>query len=292
MKRLPKSGSKIQVLLNAGDGSQMPAQISICPLAKQASKTANIGMVVTDMTEARRNEEKLRVLTHRVVQVQELERESVALELHDTITQMLCGVLVRSQVLVDKLPALNEQAKAEAIKLHLIIGKTVEEVERISHNLRPSVLDHLGLIAGLHDTSKEFANRTGVSVKMVCVELTPRLSADTELALYRILQETLKNVEKHARACRVTVNLTKRGDIVQLTIIDDGIGFNPDHRPARQKGKGGFGLMGMRERAISVGGDLKVKSMRRNGTEIEVRIPMPPSATVATGLARKLKPQG
>jgi two-component system, NarL family, sensor kinase len=279
MKRADKSGSKIQVLLNAGDGSQMPVQISIRPLAKNGFKSATIGMVVTDMTAARRSEEMLRDLTHRVVQVQEAERGRVALELHDTITQMLCTVLVRSQTLVDKLPASNKPAKREAMKLHKIIGKTVEEVERISRNLRPSVLDHLGLVAGLHDTSTEFANRTGVSVKLVCVKLTVRLPADTELALYRILQETLKNVEKHARARHVTVHLTKPGDFVQLTINDDGMGFDPDHHPARRKGKGGFGLLGMRERATYVGGVLKVKSVRRSGTEIEIRIPLPPVVT-------------
>jgi PAS domain S-box-containing protein len=279
MKRADKSGSKIQVLLNAGDGSQMPVQISIRPLAKNGFKSAPIGLVVTDMTAARRSEELLRTLTHRVVQVQEAERGRVALELHDTITQMLCGVLVRSQTLVDKLPSRNKPAKQEAKKLREIIGKTVEEVERISRNLRPSVLDHLGLVAGLHDTSTEFANRTGVSVKMVCVKLSVRLPADTELALYRILQETLKNVEKHARAHHVTVHLTKPGDFVQLTINDDGMGFDPDHHPARRKGKGGFGLLGMRERATYVGGVLKVKSVRRSGTEIEIRIPLPPDVT-------------
>jgi signal transduction histidine kinase len=200
----------------------------------------------------------------------------VAHELHDTITQMLCGVLVHAQVLVDKLAPRNEQAKNEAMKLHKLIGKTIEEVERISHNLRPSVLNHLGLVAGLHDTSTEFAHRTGVSVKIVCVQLKTRLPADTELALYRILQETLKNVEKHARARHVTVCLTKLGDLVQLAINDDGIGFDPEHQPARPEGKGGFGLLGMCERAISVGGSLKVKSGRRVGTEIEVRIPVPP----------------
>jgi PAS domain S-box-containing protein len=279
MKRADKSGSKIQVLLNAGDGSQMPVQISIRPLAKNGFKSASIGLVVTDMTAARRSEEMLRDLTHRVVQVQEAERGRLALELHDTITQMLCGVLVRSQTLVDKLPSRNKPAKQEAKKLREIIGKTVEEVERISRNLRPSVLDHLGLVAGLHDTSTEFANRTGVSVKMVCVKLTVRLPGDTELALYRILQETLKNVEKHARARHVTVHLTKPGDFVQLTINDDGMGFDPDHHPARRKGKGGFGLLGMRERATYVGGVLKVKSVRRSGTEIEIRIPLPPGVT-------------
>jgi len=106
------------------------------------------------------------------------------------------------------------------------------------------------------------------------VKLTTRLPADTELALYRILQEALKNVEKHAHARQVTVQLTKLGNIVQLTIHDDGMGFDPDHQPVRRKGKGGFGLLGMRERAAYVGGILKVKSIRRAGTKIEVRIPL------------------
>jgi two-component system, NarL family, sensor kinase len=279
LKQADKSGSKIQVRLNAGDGSQIPVHISIRPLAKNGSKMVTFGMVVTDMTEARRTEELLRALTHRVVQAQESERGRVALELHDTITQKLCAVLLRIQTLADRLPERDGLAKAEAMKLLEIIGTTVEEVERISRNLRPSILEHIGLVAGLHDTSAEFANRTGVSVKLVCVELTPRLPADTELALYRILQETLKNVEKHARARHVTVHLTNPGDTVQLTINDDGMGFDPNHHSARRKGKGGFGLLGMRERASYVGGTLKVKSVRRAGTEIEIRIPLPPSAT-------------
>jgi PAS domain S-box-containing protein len=292
MRGLSKSGSKFQVLIKACDGSQIPAQISVRPLVRNGSGQTTIGMVVTDMTEARRNEEKLRVLTHRVVQAQELERARVALELHDTITQMLCSVLVRSQVLVDKLPVRNEPAKAEAVKLHATIGKTIVEVERISHNLRPSVLDHLGLVAGLRDTSKEFAHRTGVTVNMVCVKLTPRLPINTELTLYRILQEALQNVEKHARASQVTVCLTKKGHVVQMTVHDDGIGFNPVKSPVGRKGKGGFGLPGMSERAISVGGAFKIESVRRTGTKIEVRVPLPSRAKVANGAARKLNTRG
>jgi PAS domain S-box-containing protein len=281
LQRTVSSSAKIQVLLEAGDGSQMPGLLSISPLARNGFKRVTFGIVVTDMTEARRSEELLRTLTQRVVQAQEAERGRVALELHDTITQMLCAVLVRSQTLADQLPARNRPAKGEAIKLHEIIGRTVEEVERISHNLRPSLLDHLGLVAGLHDTSTDFANRTGVSVKLICVKLTARLPADTELALYRILQEALKNVEKHARARRVAVHLTKAGDMVQLTINDDGMGFDPNHQPARRKGTRGFGLLGMRERAAYVGGTLKVKSFRGAGTEIEIRVPLPPEVTVA-----------
>ena len=281
MKRAFRSGTKIQMQLQAGDGSQLPVQVSIRELPEDGSDRVTIGMVVTDMTESRRIEELLRALTHRVVQVQEAERGRVALELHDNITQRLCAVLFRSQALADSLSAHDGPAKREAVKLRKMLGQTAEEVERISRNLRPSVLDHLGLVAGLHDTSTEFAERTGVSVKVDCVELIARLPADTELALYRILQETLKNVEKHARARHVTVHLTKQGDFVQLAIRDDGIGFDPDHHPARRNGKGGLGLLGMRERATYVGGVLKVKSVRRAGTEIEIRIPLPPSVTAA-----------
>ena len=278
IRRADKSGSKIQVLLMAGDGSQMPVQISIRLLAKNGFKHAPVGLVVTDMTEARRNEEMLRALTHRVVQVQEAERGRVALELHDDITQLLIAVLFRSQALADKLSARDGPAKKEAMKLREMLGQAAREVERISRNLRPSVLDQLGLVAVLRDTSTEFAHRTGVLVKLACVQLVARLPADTELALYRILQEALKNVEKHARASHVTVHLTHQGAFIHLAIHDDGVGF--DH-PARRKGKGGLGLLGMRERATYVGGTLKIKSVRRGGTEIEVLIPLPPMATTA-----------
>jgi PAS domain S-box-containing protein len=280
MKQAGKSGSKIQVFLHAGDGSKMPAQISIRPLAKNGAKSATIGMVVTDMTEARHNEEMLRALTHRVVQVQEAERGRVALELHDNITQNLCAVLPRWQALANKLPAHEKASRGELMKLSELLGQTVEEVQRIARNLRSSVLDELGLVPALRATCTEFADRTGVSLKLACKPLTARLPAEGELALYRILQNALENVEKHARARHVTVCLRQRA-FIQLTIHDDGIGFDPEHHAARRKGKGGLGLLSMRERAIYVGGAFKIKSVRGAGTEIEVLIPLPPSALAA-----------
>jgi two-component system, NarL family, sensor kinase len=282
MKQAAPSGSKIQVLLNTGDGSHLPVQISIRPLARNGINRATIGVVVTDLTESRRNEEMLRTLTHRVVQAQEAERGRVALELHDNITQLLCGILIRCQALADKLPPRDASAKEEAMKLREMLGQTAEEVERISRDLRPSVLEHLGLVEVLRGTGTEFAKRTGVSLKLACVELTERLPDNIELTLYRILQEALKNVEKHARARHVTVHLTKPDDVVQLVIKDDGVGFDPNHQTARRKGKDGLGLLSMRERASYVGGVLKVKSTRRVGTEIEIRLPLLPSATTAS----------
>lgn len=275
LKRPAKSGSKIQVMLQDGYGSEMPAQISVRSLAGPGSQRATIGMVVTDMTEARRTEEQLRSLTHRVVQVQEAERGRVALELHGHITQLLCAVLVRCQTLADTLSTRDGLAKKEAIKLREMLGQAASEVERISRHLRPSVLDDLGLVAVLRDTSTEFAQRMGVALELSCVKLPTRLPADIELTFYRILQEALRNVEQHARARQVTVRLTKVGGGVQLVVQDDGIGFDPKKKhPNTQNGKGGLGLLSMRERASYVGGTLKVTSARRAGTEIAVNIPL------------------
>ena len=279
VKKAAKAGSKIQVNLHACDGSQLPVQISLRPMARKGANRATIGMVVTDMTAARRTEELLRTLTHRVVQVQEAERRHVALELHDQITQLLCATLVRSQTLVNQLSAHEGNLKQEAVTLREMLGQMAREVERISRDMRPSVLDELGLAVVLRATAKEFAERTGISVKLTCMPLPERLPADTELTLYRILQEALKNVEQHSRARYLTVRLSKPKAVVRLVIRDDGIGFDPEQHPTQQKGEVALGLLSMRERAICSGGTLKVKSVRRAGltnagTTIEVRIPL------------------
>jgi signal transduction histidine kinase len=199
----------------------------------------------------------------------------VARELHDHITQLLCAVLVRCQTLADKLPAHAGQAKAEARRLRQLLGQTADEVERISRDLRPSVLEELGLTAVLRDTSHQFTIRTGVPIHLACVILPARLAADVELVLYRILQEALKNIEQHARARSVGVRLTRPRGFVQLEISDNGIGFNPDRPPALSTGNRRLGLLGMRERATYVGGLLLINSGAATGTRITIRIPLP-----------------
>ncbi len=281
LQRTSRSGTQIQVRLEAGDGVQVPAQISLRRLAKEGFNQALFALVVTDMSEARRAEGQLRSLAQRIVQVQETERERVAFELHNHVTQMLIAVLFRSQALVDSLAAGTGPAKKEAIKLREIIGQTVTKVERISRDLRPSILDQLGLEAVFRVTSIEFFERTGVSVDLAGLALFTRLPADIELALYRIFQDSLKYVEQHARARQVTVTLADRDGFVVLGIKDDGVGFDAGHQAARRSGRGILGLVGMRERASAMGGTLTVKSGPRAGTEIGVCIPLPPGEAAA-----------
>jgi signal transduction histidine kinase len=139
--------------------------------------------------------------------------------------------------LANKLPARERTSRAEVNKLSEMLGQAVDEVQRIARNLRPSVLDEMGLAAALRATCTEFADRTGVSLKLASKPLTARLPAEIELALYRILQKALENVEKHARAGHVTVRLTKQGTLVQMTIKDDGIGFDPDQPTGKRMKK-------------------------------------------------------
>jgi PAS domain S-box-containing protein len=277
LKGADRAGSRLQVFLHAGDGSRVPAQISIRPLPRKGSRHASFGMVVTNMTEPLRSQEMLRVLSHRLAQAQESERARVALELTDNITQPLVVILFRLQALVDKLPADEWPSRGEVVKLSELLGRTAEEVERISRNLLPSVLRNLGLVAALRAANEEFTKRTGVSIKLACVRLNPLPPPEAKLALYRVFEEALRNVEKHARARHVTVRLTQRGAFAQLAIKDDGIGFDPDHIPAKRNEQDGFGLLYMRERVAYLGGVLTINSARRAGTEIRVRIPLPDS---------------
>ena len=286
LKRAGKGGSKVQLMLHAANGSQIPVLISVRSLAKQGSKIVTVGMVVTDMTEARRTEEMLRGFSRRLVQVQETERERVALDLHGHITQLLCATLVRSQTLANKLAPEDRAARKEAMKLRDMIGQAATAVENISRNLRPSVLDHLGLAAVLRSDSTDFAARTGVILELNCGQLTARLPAEAELAFYRILQEALKNVEHHARARRAKVHLTQRGAFVELEIHDDGVGFDHDRPAAKGKTKRGFGLHSMRERATGVGGTLSVQSAPGQGTTICAQIPIGKARTQGGGGGR------
>lgn len=227
----------------------------------------------------RTSEEQLRTLANWAVQAQEDERAGLALTLHDNITQLLCAIQMRTHTLLNQLPISSAPVKREAARLRAMVGNAADEVESISRTLRPGVLKELGLFAVLRATTEEFAERSGLSVKLCCVRLPERLPADTGLTIYRILQEALKNVELHAQARHVTVRLTKPKAAIQMLIHDDGIGFDPENHPAMQEGKFALGLLCMRERATYSGGTLTVKSeceagLGKTGTTIEARIPL------------------
>ena len=162
-----------------------------------------------------------------------------------------------------------------------LLRTTANDVQRISTDLKPHGLEILGLVSALRAVVAEFAERMGISIEVSCDTKIARLPGRTELAIYRVLQEALRNVEQHARARHVTVTLKRRGAVVQLTIQDDGIGFDASDRLAKGMQEGRFGLLSMRERANAVGGVLKVNSTSSAGTQVRLNVPLQPNPATA-----------
>jgi two-component system sensor histidine kinase UhpB len=207
--------------------------------------------------------EQLRRLPGQILRAQEEERRRIARELHDEAAQSMTSLLVRLRLLEQtQAPELARQRVAELRELTM---RALDDVRRIAVELRPSVLDDLGLVDALHAYVDGLNSTGGTRVALTVDGLDGRLPPEVELALYRVAQEALTNVRRHARAPRAWVHLRRDGPAVVLEIKDDGAGFDPVHP---QPGGGGLGLAGMRERMGVIGGDLVVRSVPGQGTTI------------------------
>jgi two-component system sensor histidine kinase UhpB len=209
--------------------------------------------------------EQLRRLPGQILRAQDEERRRIARELHDEAAQSITSLLVRLRLLEQaETPDLAQQRVRE---LRELTARALDDVRRIAVELRPSVLDDLGLADALHAYVDGLNRGGGIRVMFTAEGLDGRLPPDTELALYRVAQEALTNVRRHARAAQASVRLRRDGDAVVLEVEDDGAGFEPRSvEPER-----GLGLAGMRERMALVGGELTVRSGLGQGTIITAR---------------------
>jgi PAS domain S-box-containing protein len=233
--------------------------------------------MANDIRERKQAEEALSELPRRVLAAQEAERDRVARDLHDGITQLLSSAKFRLHGVEGTIPRRQKEVHETLVRCRELIAEALEESRRLAHNLRPRTLDDLGLVAACRNLCAEFATHTGIPVRYDIGTLTERLPADLELHLFRIVQEALANVEKHARARQVSVVLAVRNRAVELEIEDNGVGF--DRKAPRPEGGGrpGLGLANMRERAGQLGGSCQIVSTPGNGTNISVHLPLHPS---------------
>lgn len=215
-----------------------------------------------ETAERRRLEEQLHSVPNQILQAEDAERRRIARELHDGVNQILASVKFRLLHLESTMP---EQAATFA-ELAKLLERALNEVRRISQNLRPSELDDFGLLPAAAGLISDFEERTKVRVEFQRGTIAKRLPSDVELALYRVLQEALVNVEKHAAASVVTVALFADANFATLNVRDDGRGFS---ERAKQEG---VGLINMRERAHALGGVFAIKSRPGKGAEISVHL--------------------
>jgi two-component system sensor histidine kinase UhpB len=209
----------------------------------------------------------------RVLAAQEAERIGIARDLHDEVGQVLTGVLLHLDSIAEAAPSQRGEigAAKQAVRLAL------DEVRRISSQLRPEMLEHLGLASALTELSTTFARVSGLNVERRFDSTLPKLSAEVELAVYRIAQESLTNVARHADATEVTITLERGSGSLILNVGDNGRGFDG---PVEEHG----GLRSMRERALLIDGALAVKPGRRGGVDVRLEVPAP--AAVAAAGAR------
>ena len=217
-------------------------------------------------------------LLRRLVTTQEEERRRISRELHDQMGQYLSTLMLRLKTL-RPLAAGQEQARVTLQKLEELTGRLVDEVHHLAWELRPAALDDLGLHAALQNYAEKWSERSGVAVDFHCGGLErERLPPEVETTVYRVVQEALTNVLKHAEARRVNVVVERRRDQVLVIVEDDGKGFEAEEVVPAPGGGRGLGLLGMRERVALVGGALKLDSSPGAGTTARARIPVP-SAT-------------
>ena len=195
---------------------------------------------------------------------QEAERLRIARGLHDEVGQILTGVLLQLGSLAD---AGTSQRQRELEEAKQATRQALEEVRRIAHELRPAALEHLGLVSALTELTTKFADLSGIAIDRRFDPDLPNLSPEAELAIYRIAQESLTNVSRHAQATRVEVSLDRGNESVVLRVVDNGRGFDADAPPS-----GHGGLRGMRERAVLVGGALAIKEGRAGGVEVRLEV--------------------
>jgi len=229
--------------------------------------------IYTDITDRKRNEEIRALLLNQVITVQEEERRRIARELHDETAQSLASLLLGLSALRETRTL--KAARAAAGELHQVATRALAEVRRLASGLRPSALDDLGLPAAVARYAADFGQMRGLAIDVEAGGLgTDRMPRAVETALYRIMQEALSNVARHAGAGHVRVQLDRFGAMVSMLVSDDGIGFDPDRPPAPATAAHGLGIHTMRERALVLNGTLTIQSAPGRGTRVSVEIPV------------------
>lgn len=274
LRRAAQRNCRGEVRLQSRKGAPLSVHLSLNPL--RLDNTRAVCLIASDLSESKRAEQELRASTEQLrhlaahlLTVREEERTRISREVHDELGQALTAVKMDLAWLAARLPPRSPQMLRKIGATRQLADSIIQSIRRISTELRPAVLD-LGLAAAVEWQVQEFQARSGIQCK-VRVLTREAVASHASTAMFRIFQETLTNVARHAEATRAEVVLEKQRDRLVLLIRDNGRGFNQDV-PAVSKS---LGLMGMRERAAILGGRVNISSAPGRGTTVSAWIPLP-----------------
>lgn len=254
------------------DGSVKTAKMSTNPVIV-GGRITGFEHVARDVTREKRQEANVRSYIHQITMAQEEERKRVARDLHDDVSPEIL-------VLINKLDAFTDERRSNSAsrqeRLKTIRGQAVralESLRRTAQGLRPRIIDDLGLVAAVEWIAEELEKEQAITITVETSGLDREPSPEIQIVLFRIAQEALNNIRKHARAVNVAITLAGSEDGITMTVSDDGTGFTVPDRVEDKVREGRLGLMGMDERAGLIGGSLKIISSPDTGTKLTVRLP-------------------
>jgi PAS domain S-box-containing protein len=260
-------------------GEEFPIEASISQHVENGRKLFTV--IVRDVTERvradeelKRSREELRELSAAAHTVREQEQRRIAREIHDELGQSLTALKMDVAWMQGNLSAGAPSLADKLDTMQAQLDATVAATRRISADLRPLMLDDLGLVPATEWLAQNFSERTGISCALQIDPPDLELAEPSASALYRILQESLTNVARHAKARRVEIALERTDGVLKLTVRDDGLGFSPAEARTHKT----YGLLGLRERTVLLGGETRIASEPGRGTSIEVSIPLEPEA--------------
>jgi len=263
-------------------GEEFPVDASISQILQDGKKLYTV--ILRDVTERVRAEEaldrsrqELRELASRMDSVREQEKSRIARELHDELAQALTALKMDTSWIAERLPAGQDVLAAKLTGMQAMLDATVAATRRISADLRPLLLDDLGLVAAAEWLVQNFTERTGVRCDLAVGAPDLEVGHALASAVFRILQESLTNVARHAQASLVEVVLDSSAGEVTLTVRDNGRGFSPES-PRKPNS---YGLLGLRERASLLGGEVRIVSEPGRGSTVEMRLPLKGGAAQA-----------
>lgn len=260
--------SMIEIRVVRKDGSVRWAQLNAAKITWE-DRPAILGMF-TDITERKNMEQELKIYARKITQVQEEERKRIAYELHDDTAQYLAILKLELDSLLNSGKIKDPEILNKLKYLEQDAGRAVNDVRRYSHELRPGVLEHLGLSAALEQIAGDFNKLNEIPLEVSVVGTEPEMPEEIKLGFFRIAQEAITNARKHSNATQINVQVSYHGNRTHMVISDDGVGFDVQKEKTRTQTeiRGSLGLMSMQERAKLIGADLKIESKPGKGTSI------------------------
>lgn len=253
------------------DGRILDVWLTATALVERHGAAMELATTERDITERNRARSELQSLHEQVVSAQERERKRLSRDLHDGIGQMLSGIKFRLESLSDTILSHPGETRRGIARVALSLDRAISEIRRVSQDLLPSELEDLGLRPAIVSLCREFRERLGVPVTVRCAGAPRTIDPHLALALFRIAQEALNNIGKHARATRATLSLRRKGRFIELAVSDDGRGYDSS---GKTKPGHGMGFSSIRERVQSVRGTITFHSTPGQGTKLVVRAPL------------------